>query len=157
MQEQLDARAPEVQTRPGDLAAAFELFRILGAALPTTPPAALEAACPSPLHLLLASLSHLYPSQRADSDLKALFDHCRHRKPAFAAPPAHALFGDILAAAAANSALMLLAALGNSGLCGDWLAAHAALLLEKHPRFAEELAAPISSSQVCPVRESVCV
>jgi hypothetical protein len=83
--------------------------------------------------------------------LQALLDHCRHRKPSAPAPPAHALFCNIVAAGAAISALVLLQALADGGeLCGDWLAAHAALLLEKHPRFAEELALPPGDTQVRP-------
>jgi hypothetical protein len=99
----------------------------------------------------------MYPTQRADSQLAELLEQCVHCKAsAPPPPPAHTLFADILRAGAANSALMLLQACAGSTLCGDWVAAHAALLLGKHARFAEELAVLPSETGVRYVRQPLC-
>lgn len=159
MQEQLDAQLPAVRVQPDDLAATLRILTILGAAvLEQEGAVALDAACPSALHLLIASCTHLYPGQRADPRLAELAARCAHAKRGVPEPPAHALFSAIVNAAAHSSPLLLVRACAESPLCGDWIAAQAAALLSKDARYAEELAAPPSVDGVrSPLHPCTCV
>lgn len=144
MQSELDAQAPHVLPRDEDVTLVLEVLRVLGAAAPQIGAADLTAATPSALHLFAAHLAHLYPTQGVNAQLSALLQHCQHQKRAAAEPPTHALFCEIIIAASETSALQLVRACAGSALCGDWIAAHVAMLLEKHPLYAEELAEPPS-------------
>lgn len=105
-------------------------FRILSAGREGVEGSAVAAVSVSWLHLLVALLSHVFPNTRVSPELAVLADYCLERRDAQL--PVHALAGDILRAAVARDAPAALRACSRSGLCSEWLLAHAAALLAAH-------------------------
>lgn len=101
---------------------------------------------PSVLHFFLGHLLYAQPGQCLNSSLASTLDVAEsmmeQREVAVAtAPPLHKTAMQIIRAAAKHDPMQLLMAANASLGAGSWVAAHAAMLLYRDPRFADALGA----------------
>lgn len=99
---------------------------------------------PSVLHFFLAHLLYAQPGQCLNSSLSGTLDVAvtmmdQRGLTVDAAPPLHKTAMQIIRAAAKHEPMQLLLAANTSLGAGSWVAAYAAMLLYRDPRFADAL------------------